>query len=350
MQEFFTSPVIVAAAAGLFFLVGWLVRQWSLERGHLAQRAILERDRDYARTEAQKLSDQVGLLEADLKKSAFDASQTFEKVSGLQLEKSGLSDALHQAAVREAKMLADRSEFVSKTTALEEQVLGLRAKSAELASANQRLQEHEEAQKRLRADCGTALVQLGETRSALAANEKKRAEEAADFEKMRGELASEIERLQAEIVRLRARPNLLPTILPAHQNGKNGQNGHENGQNGYKNGQKNGSKDGGALLNGSKKTARKSLISSETAASLAPFFGENEDFADDLKLINGIGPREEKALAALGIATVERLAAMTDGEIAELSEGSENLMRKLQKEGWQAQAKHLRANLSVAAL
>ncbi|SDE08898.1 50S ribosomal protein L21 [Limimaricola pyoseonensis] len=63
---------------------------------------------------------------------------------------------------------------------------------------------------------------------------------------------------------------------------------------------------------------------------------------DDLKKLSGVGPALEKKLLAAGITSFAQIAAWTEADIARVDEEL-GLKGKIEKEGWVAQSKDLKA-------
>ena len=66
-----------------------------------------------------------------------------------------------------------------------------------------------------------------------------------------------------------------------------------------------------------------------------------EVVADDLKEINGVGPKLEKILNELGVTTFSQLSKLDVNEIIDAEDGTIDLAGRIQREDWVGQARKL---------
>lgn len=76
-------------------------------------------------------------------------------------------------------------------------------------------------------------------------------------------------------------------------------------------------------------------------APLTRFGTAGADHKDDLKVINGIGPKLEGVLNGYGIESWEQLAALTEDEIGAVDEALEEFPGRIQRDEWVEQARDL---------
>ncbi len=94
-------------------------------------------------------------------------------------------------------------------------------------------------------------------------------------------------------------------------------------------------------------TASQMAMDTETAVMavatppLTRFGTAGADHKDDLKVINGIGPKLEGVLNGYGIESWEQLAALTESEITAVDQGLEEFPGRIQRDDWVAQAADL---------
>ncbi|KAG1647763.1 50S ribosomal protein L21 [Nymphon striatum] len=62
---------------------------------------------------------------------------------------------------------------------------------------------------------------------------------------------------------------------------------------------------------------------------------------DDLKVVNGIGPKMESVLASFGITSWEQLAAFTKDDVAKVTEALDTFPGRIDRDEWVSQAKDL---------
>ena len=99
-----------------------------------------------------------------------------------------------------------------------------------------------------------------------------------------------------------------------------------------------------------KKSARRKAANQPDSNAESPIeTPAAEALSDDLKLINGISPVEEKELEKLEITSLHHLASLTENQLLELAEGSRRLIEQLQKEDWIGQARHLVRQAGLSA-
>ena len=70
-------------------------------------------------------------------------------------------------------------------------------------------------------------------------------------------------------------------------------------------------------------------------------FDANTQKADDLKLINGIGPKMEEVLNSIGIYTFLQVSKMTKKEYDLLDEITGTFPGRAERDDWSGQAKNL---------
>ena len=68
------------------------------------------------------------------------------------------------------------------------------------------------------------------------------------------------------------------------------------------------------------------------------------DHKDDLKVVNGIGPKMEKLLNGFGIQSWEQLAAFTKADVANVDAALEDFPGRIERDEWVAQAKAIMKN------
>jgi large subunit ribosomal protein L21 len=98
---------------------------------------------------------------------------------------------------------------------------------------------------------------------------------------------------------------------------------------------------GGAKPSGKKAEAPKKAATTETA-KLADLGAANENKADDISLIGGIGPKILKGLNDMGITTFAQIAGWTDADVERI-ETELKQKGRVAREEWIEQAKELMA-------
>ena len=314
MVAFLNSPlfalVLVPILIGL--IAGWLVRESMLLKQYNNKLAQIERDRDLARAKSDALAEQVSMLEADAKKAAFDNQELADRLAFAENDRQDL-----QKKIREQKSTADalKKETASlheRLTGQDEQIAGLRARIGQLGDQAEDFLEKEAAEKRLHEDLAAAIQKTGEL-------EKKLEQVTAAHAK----LSHEKESLHTQLLDYQLKNAEMPGLLAA------------------------------TSPNGASKTRGKKNESQPVAAPPSPQGQTNGDSSpknsaspiavvvDDLKIINTITPAQESELFKMGITTIEQLANLSENQLLELAEGSSRLVKKLQKENWIGQARHV---------
>ncbi len=312
MDSFIYSPLFALVPFVIGLLVGWLVRESMLLKQFNARLAQIERDRDFARTEAETLREQVSLLEADAKKAAFDNLEISDRLILAEADRHDL-----QKVIRDHKTAADilkkeKSALSERIASQDEQVEGLRARIAQLSDQAENFIEKDGAEKRLHEDLAAATEKV-------ASLEKQLEKLAATNTK----IGHEKESLKTQLLDYQLQNAEMPGLLAA--NNANG-----------------------SPKNRLKKSAELAIAAPQIGESNSASNGESKPkksnhafLIDDLKIINTITAAQESELAKLGITTIEQLAQLSENQLLEIAEGSSKLAKKMQKENWVGQAQHV---------
>lgn len=308
MEAILNSPLFALVPLFIGLIVGWLLRESMLLKEFNAKLAQIERDRDFARTESETLREQVSLLEADMKKAAFDN----QEISGrLELAETDRFDL--QKIIRDQKSAFENSKkevalLKEKLTGQDEQIIGLRTRLGQMNDQTENFIEKEEAEKRIHEDLAVAAEKLAALEKQLALLTATNTKLGHEKESLHTQLL-DYQLKNAEMPGLLAATNgngstKVRTKKGAEQPAPTPQNGHLNGESGPE-------------------------------KSSAPAI------ADDLKIINTITAAQESELLKLGISTIEQLANLSEKQLLEIAEGSSRLAKKMQKEDWVGQARHV---------
>lgn len=91
------------------------------------------------------------------------------------------------------------------------------------------------------------------------------------------------------------------------------------------------------LTDGAKPSAKKAAAKKPAAKKAAPPAAE---FADDVSLIGGVGPKLKEKLAGYGVTSLREIAAMSDADVARMDEAL-SLKGRATRDEWVEQAKEL---------
>lgn len=91
------------------------------------------------------------------------------------------------------------------------------------------------------------------------------------------------------------------------------------------------------LTDGAKPSAKKAAAKKPAAKKAAPPAAE---FADDVSLIGGVGPKLKEKLAGYGVTSLREIAAMSDADVAKMDEAL-SLKGRATRDEWVEQAKEL---------
>jgi large subunit ribosomal protein L21 len=91
------------------------------------------------------------------------------------------------------------------------------------------------------------------------------------------------------------------------------------------------------LTDGAKPSAKKAAAKKPAAKKAAAPAAE---FVDDVSLIAGVGPKLKEKLAGYGVASLKKIAAMSDGDVAKMDEALA-LKGRATRDEWVEQAKEL---------
>ncbi len=309
MENFLNSPLFLAVPILIGLVVGWLVRERMLLREFNARLSTLTRDLELARTQADGLREEVSLLEVDAKKAAFDNQTLADRLTLADANRLELEKAAREANHAAEALKKDLAAAAERETALSEQILGLRSQLGRATERVEDFSEKEVAEKRIHEDFAAAVQKV------------------AELEKQVGQLSSsnsrltqEKESLQTQLLDYQLKTAEMPGLIAlANGNGASKSRGKKGAaqpvaapQNGEPNGESNPEKTAPAAVE-----------------------------ADDLKIINTITAAHESELASLGITTLRQLAELSEGQRLEIAEGSSRLAKKMEKEDWVGQARHV---------
>ncbi len=288
MQEFTQTPAFfwlfwsLTTAFGV--LVGWWIRMAIHERKLENQLEIRDQERQHLAHQIEQLHAGQNMKEADLKKAELDLARLQTKMEAFDRERNLHINAVESAARQMQQFQKQTDGFQSKIQVFEEQILGLRTRNAYLTGELNQRREEINAYKHLNLDFISLQKNMAGLEEAVSEieNEKNLAEHELEMAWV------EIENLQTELIEK----------LPP-----NGQNCVLNSENDFEN------------------------------------FRVAE--ADDLKIINGLTPFAEKILKENGVQNFEEIANWDAQKMQEMNALLGFYPRKIEKENWVGQAKHL---------
>lgn len=294
MEQLIQTPTffwISWVAITLFGIaIGWWLRTATLGGRRSAEQELREQERLHLATVNAQLREAHDLKEADLKKALLELDEHRTRSLALeQAQQQHIADSDSMAAQMQALENQARAH-VAQIQTYEEQILGLRARNAQLAEDPDRLREEIKAWKTLHLDFAAMQKNNAALEETVAQLEQERdlAQQALDAAQL------EIENLQLEIVALR------PAAAPDDE------------------------------------------LPTESHARLAAAP------AEDLKIINGIAPFSEQKLHALGVSSIEQIADWDSETVAEMNDTLGFMPGRIEKEDWVGQARHLAGRRAAA--
>lgn len=311
--------MLVALAIGI--LIGWLLRRWFDGGTRLkdVQAELEAKNVRYAELSGElgesKL--QVERLNRDLEARAGELSEAADRAAeleeGLTAVQADLDSATARAGELESSVASVTADKDAEITRLGSAVAGMAALESSVADRDERIAELESEAAGLKADLKATAAELVEVRIA-------HADCTVTAEATSGRIAG-LETAVAERDERIADLEAKAAAIPAGS-GPGGAGGA-----------------GLADLEGLAKIEEGGAGLS--SLPLTAFGTAGADHTDDLKVINGIGPKMEELLNGFGIRAWDQLAALTPDEVARVDEALEEFPGRIERDQWVAQARDL---------
>jgi predicted flap endonuclease-1-like 5' DNA nuclease/cell division protein FtsB len=296
----------MAAALAIGLLIGWVLRRW-FDGGTRLKDVQAELDAKNARyaqlsTELGESKLQVESLNRDLEARAGELTGATGRVDELEARAGELESQI--GAIGEEKEVG--------ATRLESSVAAVAGLESTVAERDARLIELESTVASLQAELKTASIDLVEARTAHAECTVSAEAGSGRIAGLETGIAERDERI-AELEARFAVPTDLPAVAELELAGAMS-----------------------ADLEGL--AAAEEVDEGHLSAPLTRFGTAGADHTDDLKVINGIGPKMEELLNGFGIRAWDQLAALTAAEVARVDEALEEFPGRIERDEWVAQA------------
>ena len=316
--------MLAALAVGI--LIGWLLRRWFGGEGKLKDvRAELEaKNVRYAElsSELGESKLQVESLNRELESSVSRAREELEAANarageletGLAAAQDHLDSAAARAGELEARVGSVAAEKDAEIARLGSSVAGIAALESSVAERDARITELESEAAGLKSDLKATASELVEVRTSHAAcvvTAENNLGRIAGLETVIAERDKKIADLEEHAAATSAPPGADIAAAAARS----------------------------ADLEGL--AALEEEGEGSGSVPLTTFGTAGADHADDLKVINGIGPKMEELLNGFGIRAWDQLAALSPEEVNRVDEALEEFPGRIERDQWVEQARDL---------
>jgi predicted flap endonuclease-1-like 5' DNA nuclease len=334
--------MLAALAVGI--LIGWLLRRWFGGEGKLKDvRAELEaknvryaelsselgesklqveslnRDLESRAEELTEATDRVGQLERGVSTAGEELeaanARAGELEAGLAAAQEQLDSATARAGELEAQIGSVAAEKDAEIARLGSSVAGIAALESSVAERDARITELESEASGLKSNLEATASELTEVRTshaACAVTAENSLGRIAGLETVIAERDERIADLEERAAAASAPPGATDFVAAAGRS---------------------------ADLEGLAALEEEGEMS--VSVPLTTFGTAGADHTDDLKVINGIGPKMEELLNGFGIRAWDQLAALSSDEVTRVDEALEEFPGRIERDQWVEQARDL---------